>query len=535
MRAKLLLVTAAVVACACGTTTSDPIVSKDQRVRVETSPVASVQSSGATAPIADPQEPPIDEPATPPDPPPPPPPVEVVHASPDGIPERCALLQRFPFEPPDLEDDPGSMRWYRDDDFEDIGKLCKMDFYADRSTDTTTAMGTCPKTHWTTPALELYDLTETKLTKAKWEELQCPRYRRRNIAKLAKLKIPVYSKESESALLYFHFSRLLGNAGFVYPTTAREIARPEWVKLAHRAVAAIGKHKVETTLGAWGLLRNRHKQKKRTPDVVMGSLAKNPRGEHSHMTFRGTSFAIFKAILFRKTYYYKLVNDLDPILDGLDLDPTDPGAYHKAVQRLTYAEDFVNLVVMDYVFNARDRNGNIEAKHYAHYTDDAGHLRWKSEDKADKLDHPVVLERLILKDNDDGVVWDKFGKLNMSPIIYELHHMDPTMYGRMQWLAGLMIDEDSNAILKKFFVESVRVRDFLYDEVQYRFVKMADRFAKMYANGDLLLDIDLAAAVEAAPPLPPDKKKKGKKKKKKKDQSSASPSSPATASAPGGS
>lgn len=505
----LLLVTA----CACGTTTNDPIVTTDKHVRVEAAPVTDIEASGAADPA--PAEPVADaDPVADPVPPPPPPPIEVTHTSPGGIPERCALLQRFPFEPPDLADDPKSMRWYRKDDFEEIEKLCAMDFYADKTTDQVTAMGACPKMHWTTPALELYDLGETKLSKAKWEEVQCPKYRRRNLAKLAKLKIPVYAKESESALMFFHFSRLLGNAGFVFPTTARDVARPEWVKLSNNAITWIGKHHVETTLGAWGLLRNRHKKKKHEPDVILGSLAKNPRGEHSHMTFRGTSFPIFKSILFRKTYYYKMVNDLDPILDGLDLDPTDPKAYHKAVQRLTYAEDFTNLVIMDYVFNERDRNGNIEAKYYATYTTDDGYLRWKAPDKLTPGEHDnaVELERLILKDNDDALVWDKFGKLNMSPIIYELHHMDPLMYGRMQWLAGLMGDEDANAALKKFFVESVRVRDYVYDEVQYRFVKMADRFAKMYADGDLLLDIDVAAAVEAAPVLPADQKKKRKKR-----------------------
>ncbi len=512
MRATIITVMAFVGAC--GTTTTDPIVTQDNHVRVEATPVTTVASAGAApAPTAVPVEP---TPAPPPEPPPPPPPTEVVHSSPDGVPETCQLLQAFPYEPPDLADDPKSMRWYREDDFDDIAALCKIDFYADKSTDDVTAMGACPKTHWTTPALELYDLSETKLSKAKWEELQCPRYKRRNLPKLAKLKIPVYAKESEAGMMFFHFSRLLGNAAFVYPATAREVSRPEWVKLSVRAMTNIAKHKVETTLGAWGLLRNRHRKQKRDPDVILGALAKNPRGEHSHMQFRGIKFPIFKAILFRKTAYYKLVNDLDPIHDKIDLDPGDPVAYHKAVQRLTYAEDFTNLVIMDYIFNERDRNGNIEAKVYAHYTTDDGDLRWKGVDKIDRAKHPntVELERLILKDNDDALVWDKFGKLNMSPIIYELHHMDPVMYGRMQWLAGLMQDDVANARIKEFFVGSVRIRDYVYDEVAYRFIKMADRFAKMYADGDLLLDIDLAAAVDGAPELPEKSKKKRKKKKK---------------------
>ncbi len=519
VRSVILLT--AVYVVSCGTTTSDPTVSKsDPRVRVETTPVASIQPAGgdpapAPAPEADP--------LPPPEPPPPPPPTEVVHTSPDGIPEVCTLLQAFPYEPPDLADDPKSMRWYRENDFEAIQKMCAMDFYIDKSTAEFTAMGACPKTHWTTPALELFDLTETKLSKAKWQEGQCVRYHRRNLPKLAKLKIPVYSRESESAIMFFHFSRLLGNAGFVFPTTPREIARPEWVKLSNKAIAVIAKHGVDGTLGAWGLLKKRHAKQKKDPDVILGSLAKNPRGEHSHMTFRGKSFPIFKSILFRKTWYYKLTNDLDPLDDSFDWDPTEPEHYHDEVQDLAYVEDFTNLVIVDYIFNERDRNGNIEADWYMHYVDSDGYLRWKAADKwddDDKAKHPnaVKIERLILKDNDDGLRWDKFGKLNMSPIIYEVRHMDPIMYTRMQWLAGLMSDEVTNAEVKKYFVEVARLRDFVYDELQYRFVNMANRFAKMYADGELLLDVDLTAAVEAAPELPPKKKKKGKKKTKQRGE-----------------
>lgn len=505
----------AVYLVSCGTTKPEPTVSKDPRL---TDPVAEPAPAPAPDPAADPVAVPEPPPA-PPAPPPPPPPTEVVHTSPDGIPEVCTLLQKFPYEPPDLADDPDSMRWYRKDDFKAIEKLCAMDFYLDQPTEELTAHGTCPKTHSTTPALEVFDLTETKLSKAKWQEAQCSRYKRRNLTKLAKLKIPVYSREAESGIMFFHFSRLLGNAGFVYPYTPREIARPEWVKLSKTAIAHIAKHKVEGTLGAWGLLKKRHSQKKKDPDVILGGLAKNPRGEHSHMTFRGKSFPIFKAILFRKTWYYKLANDLDPIDKSFEWDPTEADDYHDEVQDLAYVEDFTNLVIVDYIFNERDRNGNIEAKFYYHYVDEEGDLRWQDEDKwddDDKAKHPnaVRVERLILKDNDDGLRWDKFGKLNMSPIIYEIRHMDPIMYSRMQWLAGLMSDEVTNAEVKKYFVEVARLRDFVYDELQYRFVNMANRFAKMYADGDLLLDLDLTAAVEAAPELPPKKKKKGKKKSK---------------------
>lgn len=400
-------------------------------------------------------------------------PTFVEHDAPGGLVETCRLLAKFPFEPPDLAADPGTMRWYRADDFADVEALCAIDLYQDER------LGVCPKLYASSPALDLHDLSGTKLTKSKFERERCRRAKKRGAPKVAKLKFRAWANEIESALLYFHFSRLLGNAGFVYPATARTVVRTELRTRVRDAIAIIDATGIDSTRDGWGVLRSR--LKKKTDALVDGSLAKNPRGEDTHRQFKyGTrKFTINRTEHWRTQPYYKLVAS----------DRAVPATI--GPQALAYAEDFTNLVVMDHLFNARDRLGNIHSKTYAHYVDDAGHLRWKKDDD----DVSVPLKRLLLKDNDDGLVWNKHSRLSTTPLVGELRHLDALLYGRIQWLAGLMSDAETAALVRAYFVDAVGVRGETYDVVQKRFVAMAERFARAHDRGDLTLDIDLAAAL----------------------------------------
>jgi hypothetical protein len=482
-------------------------------------------------------EPPIagktkDTPA--PTPPRPPMPVAdvVAHTSPRGVAEACHRLVKFPFEPPDVTADPDTMRWFRDDDFDDIARLCAMDFYLPESTATETAVGVCPKNHWSTPAFEIYDLDTTRADKRRFEAKQCPRYRRRSLPKVAKLKAPVYAKEAESALMYFHFSRLLGNAGFVYPATWRTVDRREWIDMSRDALEYISHFTVDATPEqGWKVLLGRHRKQK-TVAVIGGSLAKNPRGEWPHdpfLWFPTHERRISSPSMFRKQSYFKLVNSKKPVREQLAFDTSDPFGYRADVQALAYAQDFTALVVMDHLFNARDRAGNIHARAYDHFVDDDGHLRWKKtalpdDDKrnakrkgkaAAKPPKPkkdrgntVELERLILKDNDDALLWDVFGRLNATPLVGDLRHLDSLLYLRMQWLARLMENPEDDALIRAYFVDAVHVQPKTYDDVRERFLALADRLLQRYDDGELELDLDLDAVVAAAPPLPPDAKPK---------------------------
>lgn len=452
----------------------------------------------------------VEPPATPDAPPAPPPPTTVTHTSPNGVPESCTLLPKFPFTPPDVAADPSTLRWYHDEDFKDVEHLCQIDLYIDETKDDQQMVGVCPKLHWSTPALELYDLTDYKQGKQKFQDARCGRWGKRGYPKVAKWKPYVYRKEPESALFYFHFSRLLGNAALVYPATWRTVDRGTFMAWTRNALDYISRLTTTATpINGWSALRQRHKGKaKHDPDVLGGSIAKNPRGESSH-----TKFVTWQVPQIRQQSYWKMLANKKPIADQLELDVTDPEDYYDDIQKLTYAADFTNLIVLDALFNQRDRAGNINSKEYVHYIDDAGHMRWEKELEPTDTRTAVKLERLILKDNDDGMVWDLWGKMNSSKLVYDTRHFDSVMFARMQWLAGLMRDPATADQVKTYFVDQVHVGGDSYDEVRERFLKMADRIQHAFDIGKLQLDLDLEPVIAKAPKLPPDAGKKHHKKK----------------------
>lgn len=436
------------------------------------------------------------------------------YQGPKGEEEACQLLAAFPFLPADVELDPAgyakTWAWYREDDFKEIAAMCALDLHAGPT------VGMCPKIHGTQPGFEIYDLTDAGLERAQWEKKRCPLpLKQRKATKLAKLKTAVFGREAESALLYFHFSRLLGNVGFIYPTTWRTLALADVVRWSGEAIRDIEKSGVaRNPAGGWGRLRliatatatsknprlrlghERLLVPGRT-DVAFGALAKNPRGEQRHEAFTYVGkMRLATAAGFRKTSYYKLLHGKQPVGKVLKFNPKKKKQYLADLQELTWARDFAQLVILDHLFNQRDRSGNIHELTRIHFLDDQGRLRWAKNHDGDGA---VPLVRLLLKDNDEGLNWQAHPQLDSSDLVDELRHLDPIVYARMQWLAVLMRDEASAGAVKAYFVDAVHIPAATYEEVRERFLKMADGFKRRYENDDLELDLDLEAAFQTLP------------------------------------
>ena len=455
--------------------------------RTQPSVKASVASS-VVVPGAEPALHPADKPA-----PPPPPPVKVTHRSPTGVEETCQLLVPFPFTPSDVAADPASYRWYRDKDVEAIEKMCAWDLYGGKDD---SLVGVCPKIHWSSPALELHDITKGELSKAEFEKKQCAIDRKkRGAKKLAKWKVHIYAREPESGLMYFHFSRLLGNLGFVYPATYRSIARVEAVRWSNEALATIqGTRRTEPGMWhyrprtGWAHVRNRWQ--KSTDDVVYGSLAKNPRGEAGHKAFKYVGeIPLATAALYRKQPYHRTVNSDRPL--ALKFDARNAKRYQAALQSLVHAHDYTHFVIMDHLFHQRDRPGNIDGEIHYHYLED-GKLRWS---KTKPTDRPsVALERLLLKDNDEALSWKHYGSLVTSHLIDDLNHLDSVTYERIQWLAGLMSEDASKDAVAAYFRDVVHIEPEVYEAVRKRMIDLAKRLKAKHDKGKLFLDLDLEPA-----------------------------------------
>jgi hypothetical protein len=111
----------------------------------------------------------------------------------------------------------------------------------------------------------------------------------------------------------------------------------------------------------------------------------------------------------------------------------------------------------------------------------------------------VPLDRLLLKDNDDGLRWDRFGLLNATLIIDEIRHVDSVTYARLQWLAGLMSDPATKDAVKAYFIDDVHVSEKSYDDISERVIELAARFARKHAAGEMMIDLDLEPALAQRP------------------------------------
>ena len=238
--------------------------------------------------------------------------------------------------------------------------------------------------------------------------------------------------------------------------------------------------------------------------TVYGSLAQNPRGEDSSPEDYWTVGAI------RGHSFYKVLSSKTPVANILNLN--DP----KCLQDLALAQDMIRGVILDSIFRQVDRLGNISVDQLQHYVDRDGKVKWddklSDKDKADAVSPIFALKRIMYKDNDDGMMWG-MNSISVTPILNEAHHVDKTIYDRLQWLAGLMQDSEpgSDAKIKDYFVNVVHVSGDNYDKLKASLLKQASSLKSRVDAKDILVDLDFegtmkklyAKEVEAAQSTPP--------------------------------
>ncbi len=93
----------------------------------------------------------------------------------------------------------------------------------------------------------------------------------------------------------------------------------------------------------------------------------------------------------------------------------------------------------------------------------------------------------MYKDNDDGMMWGT-NSISVTPILNETHHIDQTIYNRLQWLAGLMQDSEpgSDAKIKDYFVNAVHISGDNYDKLKASLIKQAASLKSRVDSKDIL-------------------------------------------------
>src|SRR5213595_1860841 len=384
-------------------------------------------------------------------------PALIEHPTPNGATEIAQRLIQFPFTPPDVklkdgEDLSPSNDWFTKHDKNEIDHLDSLDFFAASGPQ---SVGVVPKLHNTSAGIEIYELPPP-LSKEKFEKTEGP-YRpgitkkysnKRSGKKVAKFKVGTMA---ESGLACFHMSRLLGHLVEVPPSTYRTMDIQEFQKVGDQARTT--GHPSCTQ--AWADLRALAKSA--NPRIVLsggklvyGSLAQNPRGENSSPEDYWTVGAI------RGHSFYRVLSSREPIASILDLNDT------KSLQDLALAQDMTRGVILDSIFRQVDRLGNISIAQLQHYVTNKGKVKWddkvSDKDKTEAVSPILPLKRIMYKDNDDGMNWGR-DSISVTPILNETHHIDQTIYNRLQWLTALMQDSEpgSDEKIKDYFVNVVHI------------------------------------------------------------------------------
>ena len=418
------------------------------------------------------------------------------HPTPNGVTEIAQRLVRFPFTPPDvkLKKDAAlsvATDWFTKHDKKEIDQLGNFDFHASSGPD---CVGVVPKLHNTSAGIEIYQLPPT-LNKETFEKTEGP-YRagvtkkysnKRSGKKVAKFKVGTMA---ESGLACFYVSRLLGHLVEVPPAAYRTMDIQEFEKVGDQARTT--GHPSCTQ--AWADLRSMAKSA--NPKVVLsggklvyGSLAQNPRGENSSPEDYWTVGAI------RGHSFYRVLASREPVAKILDLNDV------KALQDLALAQDMTRGVILDSIFRQVDRLGNISIAVLQHYVTTEGQVKWddkiSDKDKAEAVSPLLALKRIMYKDNDDGMMWGT-NSISVTPILNETHHIDQTIYNRLQWLAGLMQDSEpgSDAKIKDYFVNAVHISGDNYDKLKASLIKQAASLKSRVDSKDIQLDLDFEGTMK---------------------------------------
>ena len=420
----------------------------------------------------------------------------IEHPTPNGVTEIGQRLMPFPFTPPDVKlDDKESLStsndWFTKHDKNKIDELDSLDFYASSGPQ---CVGVVPKLHNTSAGIEIYRLPPT-MTKDTFESREGP-YRQgftkkfsnnRDGEKIAKFKAyPI----AQPALACFCMSRLLGHLVEVPPAAYRTMDVREFQKVGNQARET--GHPSCTQ--AWADLRSWVQSG--SPKLVLsggqfvyGSLAKNPRGENSSPEDYWTVDAI------RGHSFYKVLSSKAPVASILNLNDV------KSLQDLALAQDMTRGVILDSIFKQVDRLGNISVAVLQHYVTTDGKVRWddkvSDKDKAEAVSPLLPLKRIMYKDNDDGMNWGR-DSISVTPILNETHHVDQTIYDRLQWLAGLMQEGEpgSDVKIKDYFVNAVHISGDNYDSLKASVIKQAAALKSRVDSKDIQLDLDFQGTMK---------------------------------------
>jgi len=348
------------------------------------------------------------------------------HTAPNGTVELATRPSTFPGHP-DI---------YTQKDVDKEKELAAIDFYKGKTKDDLDIV-LIPKTYSTSPGLNVHAIKlptgESRLSYASAHTGKSDSGQGKMIAKY-KQSIPTHFTYSPSILGYYHLSRFL-DAGHVEPAIVRTMDVG-----SHKPLADLGKAKAtgSNNRTQWTELRaldDAHSNSllyTKDGKQLYGVLQANPTGEQSypHLSDLGGAAAFAASSEFAK------VTNSSPL--KLNYKDAAGKLDQAAVQQIVQIRDLSDMVLMDYIMSQADRfSGNMHSeKEYLWIENGVLKSQSKKSDPAKAAEQSkqipadaVLVNRMILKDNDAGLVSGNSAKTNH--LLEKISHMDSKTYDRL--------------------------------------------------------------------------------------------------------
>jgi hypothetical protein len=348
------------------------------------------------------------------------------HTAPNGTVELATRPSTFPGHP-DI---------YSQKDVDKEKELAAIDFYKGKTKDDLDIV-LIPKTYSTSPGLNVHAIKlptgESRLSYASAHTGKSDSGQGKMIGKY-KQSIPTHFTYSPSILGYYHLSRFL-DAGHVEPAIVRTMDVG-----SHKPLADLGKAKAtgSNNRTQWTELRaldDAHSNSllyTKDGKQLYGVLQANPTGEQSypHLSDLGGAAAFAASSEFAK------VTNSSPL--KLNYKDAAGKLDQAAVQQIVQIRDLSDMVLMDYIMSQADRfSGNMHSeKEYLWIENGVLKSQSKKSDPAKAAEQSkqipadaVLVNRMILKDNDAGLVSGNSAKTNH--LLEKISHMDSKTYDRL--------------------------------------------------------------------------------------------------------
>lgn len=412
---------------------------------------------------------------------------------------------------------------YSSKDLANEQKLCQMDFYIDNPTqisgENEYAAGLCPKLHNTNPGLEIYRIEENQ-SKLDLEEKNCDMpSSQRTAKKIAKYKISSSCSYTPALLSYYHVSRILGGILNVPTAVLRTLDVNTYKSMPQKGKVTLSKGGV--IAATWKALVNQLNNPttdKRAPYLfttdylqTFGGLAVNPSGESvwKEISNDAGGVQLDRGKAFMKEQVY-----LDLLNPELVSKTVSNQWTTENVQQLKLLGDVSDMLVLDFILRQEDRFNNIAYQLEVEGLVQDANVNVESKSlKVDKTDspeelavalakfneqypnsQPVVIRRVVLKDNECGVAVD--GPVGRSNIVEQLKMLEPirhlkkSTYDHLQRFSAYISSSATAKEAEDFFKKETLMTTSDLSQFFKNIRKLATQMKTQCMAGTLHLDLN---------------------------------------------